>query len=266
MADSTVVTLMEAARRYLETLSEKERVASQAEVQRFVRWCGADRHVDQIRGQEVANYAETLPNSLTDAASRASDVKAFLSFLKQGGHTSTNLGTHLRLRKAGPKKSPPQKARKEIQLTVDDRASKEAELESLKAQRPRIQQDLERAMADKDFRENAPLDAVRQQKAYIEGRIMELEATLDRAVTIESKVNSSDGSIAVGATVRLRNLRSDREVAYTLVWPGDVDAAQGKISVESPVGQALLKRRPGDEIEVSAPSGTLHFRIEQVDG
>ena len=95
---------------------------------------------------------------------------------------------------------------------------------------------------------------------------MELEATLDWAVTIESKVNSSDGSIAVGATVRLRNLRSDREVVYTLVWPGDVDAAQGKISVESPVGQALLRRRPGDEIEVSAPAGTLHFRIEQVDG
>src|SRR3990172_2448034 len=92
-------TLMDAARHYLASLSDKERIASQAEVERFVRWCGADRSCDQLRGQDVANYAETLTGTVTDATRRADAVRQFLAYAKKAGFTATNLGTPPRLAK-----------------------------------------------------------------------------------------------------------------------------------------------------------------------
>lgn len=266
MTEGSTTTLTEAADRYVETLADDQRLATRSEVQRFVRWCGADRTCDTLRGQEVANYAETLSGGVTDPTRRAEIARAFLAFAKKAGYTSTNLGTHLRLRKrAGSRVAVRKKAAKEVRLTEEDRAARAAELESLKAQRPVILRDMKRAMEDKDFRENAPLDAVRQQKAFNEGRITELETLLDQAVTIETASAGDGETVTVGSTVALRNLASGGETRYTLVWPGQVDAKQGRISVESPVGQALLKHRAGDEVQVDAPSGTLRFRIERIE-
>ncbi len=64
----------------------------------------------------------------------------------------------------------------------------------------------------------------------------------------------------------LRNLSSDAESTFTLVRPSEVNATQGRISFESPVGRALLRKRVGAEVEVEAPSGVLRFRIESVEG
>ncbi len=265
MADS--VSLAQAARRYLAALADKERIASQAEVERFTRWCGADRACDQLRAQEVANYAETFTGSVIDASQRAEAVRKFLAFAKKEGFTSSNLGTHLRLRKfaatlaAGRGGAP-----KEVQVSEQERAALVAEIESLKAQRPQLMKDIQQARADKDFRENAPLDAARQQQAYIEGRIRRLEATLDRAVVVQGAATPSGDAVEIGSTVHLRNLNSGAETVYTLVRPSEVNAAQGRISYESPVGRALLQKRAGAEVEVAAPSGNLRFRIERVEG
>ena len=255
MTEGSTTTLTEAADRYLKTLADDERLASRSEVHRFVRWCGADRTCDRLRGQEVANYAETLSGGVTDPTRRAEVARAFLAFAKKAGYTSTNLGTHLRLRKKAGSRVAVRKKKEEAKR----------ELESLKAQRPLIQRDMKRAMEDKDFRENAPLDAVRQQKAFNEGRIQELEALLEQAVIVDGSAKGDGQTVTVGSTVELRNLASGGETRYTLVWPGQVDAKQGRISVESPVGQALLKHRAGDEVEVDAPSGTLRFRIERIE-
>ena len=266
MTEGSTTTLAEAAESYLKTLADDERLASRTEVQRFVRWSGADRTCDKLRGQEVANYAETLSGGVTDPTRRAEIARAFLAFANKAGYTSTNLGTHLRVRKKrGSRVAVHKEEVKEVRLTEEERAARSAELESLKAQRPLILKDMKRAMEDKDFRENAPLDAVRQQKAFNEGRIQELEALLDQAVMIEATVKGDGKVVTVGSTVELRNLASGGETRYTLVWPGQVDAKQGRISVESPVGQALLKHRAGDEIQVKAPSGTLRFRIERIE-
>ena len=266
MVESMQVPLTEAARRYLETLPDQERLASQAELQRFVRWCGADRPCESLRGHEVANYAETLTGGVTDATGRAETVRKFLAFAKKAAYTSTNLGTHLRLRKtanAPVGRAPPAR---EVQLSEEQKAALEAELKSLKAQRPRILQDLQRAMSDKDFRENAPLDAARERQGYVEGRIRELEAKLAQAVVVQQQAARSGDAVDIGSTVHLRNMKSGTETVYTLVRPNEVNAAQGRISFESPVGRALLKRRAGDEVEVTAPSGTIRFRIERVEG
>jgi len=126
--------------------------------------------------------------------------------------------------------------------------------------------DLKRAMEDKDFRENAPLDAARAQQGYVEGRIRDVETMLDRAVDVKDDTSSSPDTVHIGSTVILRNLVSDKEVSYTLVRPGEVNPAEGRISFESPVGRALLQHHAGDEVEVSAPSGTLRFRVDRVEG
>lgn len=259
------MTLMEAARHYFDALGGDDRIASQAEVERFVRWCGAGRTFEQIRGQEVANYAETLTGTVMDANQRADAVRRFLAFAKKEGFSSTNLGAHLRVRKtAAPKVARSRPA--EIQMTAASKTSLEEELASLKAQRPRIVGDIQRAMADKDFRENAPLDAAREQQAYIEGRIRSLEAKLDHAVVVQDTAPVNLHVIEVGSTVVLRNLSSDAETTYTLVRPGEVNAGEGRISFESPVGRALLSHRAGEEVEVTVPSGTLRFRVERIEG
>lgn len=258
---------MQAARRYLAGLADEERIANQAEVERFVRWSGADRACDQLRAHDVANYAETLTGTVTDASNRADAVKRFLAFAKKAQYTSTNLGPHLRLRKvSGQRPAARGAALKALEVSQEELDALGVELQSLKDQRPRITRDLRRAMADKDFRENAPLDAAREQQAYIEGRIRDLEAKLERAVVVQAGRVASSRVVGMGSTVHLHNLKSGMDIAYTLVRPGEVNAAQGRISAESPVGRALLRKRAGEEIEVAAPSGTLHFRVERVEG
>lgn len=260
-----VPTLQDVARRYLETLNDENRLAHQAEVQRFVRWCGADRPFTELRGQEVANYGQTLTGTVTGASQRADAIRKFFVFAKKAQYSPTNLGSHLRLPRGAAKGAASGPAPKEEQISEEGKATLVAELEALKAQRPQILQDIQRAREDKDFRENAPLDAARQQQAFAEGRIQELETRLAHAVIVQSEATRSGDVVEIGSTVVVINLKSGAEVTYTLVRPSEVNPAQGRISIESPVGQAFLQRSPGDEVQVAAPSGTLMFRIERVE-
>lgn len=266
MIENGQTTLMEAVRLYLETLPDDDRIASQAEVQRFARWCGTDRPCGQLRAQEVANYGETLTGTVTNAAQRADAVRRFLAFAKKEGLTSTKLATHLRLRKAaGARQKAAGPAPKEVILTEQAKAAMESELNSLKAQRPEIVADIRRAMEDKDFRENAPLDAAKDRQGHVEGRIRSLEAALGNAVMAQDRAGPSGETAEIGSTVLLRNLSSGAEVKYVLVRPHDVNAAEGRISVKSPVGRAVRERKAGDEVEVEVPSGTVRFRIEGIE-
>jgi len=260
------MNLMDAARRYFDAMGgDGDRSVSHVEVERFVRWCGADRTFDTIRGQEVANYAERISGTATDTNRRADAVRKFLAYAKKEGFSSTNLGTHLRVRKTGSTKITVRTVA-DIEMTLTQKALLETELVSLRAQRPAIILDLQRAMADKDFRENAPLDAARQQQAYVEGRIRAIEAKLDHAVVVEDSAPAGSHLIEVGSTVVLRNLSTKADTTYTLVRPGEVNAAEGRISFESPVGRALLSHSVGDEVEVAVPSGKVRFRVERIEG
>ena len=265
MADETSVPLMEAARQYLAGLPSEQRIAHQADVERFVKWCGADRLCGSLRGQEIANFGESLAGSLTDASQRADAVKSFLAFARKAGFTETNMGAHLRLRKTSTKGAP-RAAAKEVHVSAQEHAALSAELEGLKAQRPRIIADLQHARADKDFRENAPLDAARQQQGHVEGRIRTIEGILASAVIVKDERPAGSHLAEIGSTVLLRNLASGKELSYTLVRPGEVNPAQGRISFQSPVGRALLMHQAGDEVEVEAPSGTLRLQILRVEG
>jgi len=122
--------------------------------------------------------------------------------------------------------------------------------------------DIKRAAADKDFRENAPLDAAREQLSYLEGRLKELEAVLKAAVITEAGVEAS-ARVGIGSSVVLRDLDSGQELTYTLVGPRDVDAARGRISSASPIGRAILDKSSGQVIEIAVPAGKMRYRIER---
>jgi transcription elongation factor GreA len=261
-----VVSLSEAAALFLSALAPEVRQESQSEVYRFARWYGADRPIGELRGHDVALYAESLGAATADVVRRAEAVRSFLAFAKKEGLTTTTLATHLRLRKSPLNiEGGATTAAIPSQLTAEGHASLSAELEALKAQRPGIAEELQRAMMDKDFRENAPLDAARERQAHVEGRIHQLEAILKHAQVVGAQT-APGAKTHLGSTVILRDLASGSAVRYVLVSPSEVSPTEGKISVASPVGKAILNRTVGEEVEVSVPAGRLHFRIEEIQG
>jgi len=150
-------------------------------------------------------------------------------------------------------------------MTPEGYAERVKELDDLRDQRPHIAEDLRAAMADKDFRENSPLDAVRERQAWVEARIRELEQMLKVAVVVETSGGPSD-TTRVGCRVVVRDLDSTEERHFTLVSPTEVNPREGKISIASPVGRALLDRSTGEEVEVMVPKGRLRLKIESIEG
>lgn len=258
-------SVQQVAHDYLASLKPANRGEAQPEVLKFVRWIGADRNLGAMRGHDVAQYAENFPPTVSDAAKRADFVRAFLKWAKERGYTTENLGTHLRVRKANKGSGSAQTVEEQpVFLTKEGHDALLAEMEQLKERRPLIQQDLARAMADKDFRENAPLDAARNEQAHLEARIRELDATLRRAVVLESGQAHPGEMSQLGDAVTIKDLRTGGEKTYVLVNPDEMRSGQGKISIASPVGKAVYQRRAGEEVEVEAPSGTFRVRIEAI--
>jgi len=258
-------TLSEVSARFAATVKDSTRSSVLAEVNRFVRWYGAGRAVGQLRGHEVSLYADVLGPATPEASRRADQVRAFLAFLKKEGLTATNMAPHLRLRK-GNKSGAAAAAREQatVELTQSGLEALQSELQSLKQQRMEAREEIRRAMLDKDFRENAPLDAAKEKQGHVEARIRDIEAMLKRAVVVDAAPPS--GRVQVGSTVVVKNLTSGAQTSFTIVGPTEASAVDGKISSVSPVGRALLERTLGDEVEVSAPAGVLRFRVEEIRG
>jgi len=259
MAD---VTLSDAAQRFAETVKGTPRQAAMPELARFVRWYGPDRLIEQMRGHDVSLYADVLGPANAESIRRADYIRSFLVYLKKDGLLPTNLAPHLRLRKGGFKSTAA--ARQEqaaVQLTGEGIEALKVELESLVSQRAGVREEIGKAMLDKDFRENAPLDAAKDKQGHLEARIRDIEAMLKRAVVVET---GTGDRVQVGATVHVRNLGNDAVNRFVIVGPTEANAADGRISSASPVGRSLLDRVVGDEVEVSVPAGTMRFRIEEI--
>jgi transcription elongation factor GreA len=257
--------LQDLARTYLQQLKPALRESAQPEILKFVRWAGPDKNLAGMRAHEVSQYGENFPPTVSDAAKRADFVRAFLKWAKDKGYTTENLGTHLRVRKASKSSSNAQTIEVQpIYLTKEGHDGLVAELDALKQRRPLIQADLARAMADKDFRENAPLDAARNEQAHLEARIREIEATMRRAVVLDHGADAPGDVSQLGDFITIRDLRTGQEKGYTLVNSDEVRSGQGKISIASPVGKAVYQHRAGEEVEVEAPSGTFRVRIESI--
>ena len=265
-SDSGNPGLEEAAGHFLAKLSPKQREASQQEVYRFIRWYGRERPFAGVTAPEVANYAEQLSLSDTDYARKLEVVRAFLVYAKKEGWSKTGLATHLKAKKgkSGLQASAKIGVPETISLTPQGYAELEAEIAALKDRSRQLIDEIHRAAADKDFRENAPLAAAREERGYVEGRIRELEETL-KAASIISGERKSTLKVGIGDSIVLSDLASGEEMRYMIVHPREVDPTGGKISNVSPIGKELVGKGEGDIAEVTVPAGKLRYKIMRIE-
>ena len=258
-------SLGEAATRFLASLPPGEKGISQQEVYRFVRWYGWERALAELTAPEVAGYAEHLSLSDTDYVKKLELTQAFLVYAKKEGWSKSNLATHLKVKKgkARLQSSFRRSSPETISLTQQGYVALKAELVALKSKRFEAIGEVRRAAADKDFRENAPLEAAREQRSHLEGQIKELEETLKSAVVIDEK-RKVTLKVSVGDSIILRDLASGEELHYMMVNSKEVDPTRGKISSASPIGRAVMGRGQGEIIEVIAPAGKLRYQVKQI--
>jgi len=153
----------------------------------------------------------------------------------------------------------------DIFLTQEGYEKLKNELDLLKTvKRREIAKQLEKARAMGDLSENAEYDAAKDAQAHLEKRISELEDKLGRARIIEHE-NIPKDKVYIGAKVKLRDEDTEEELFYILVSPPEADYAQGKISIESPIGKALMGRKVDDVVEIHVPAGILKYRILSIE-
>lgn len=258
-------SLGQVATQFVLGLPSQESLKAQQEVHKFARWYGEERQLNELSVPEVANYAEQITSSTTEVAEKLGIIKTFLAYAYKQGLTKTNLAVHIKVKKTSSKalSSPGRHSGGTVLLTTEGYAGLDAELTALKNERPRVVEELRKAAADKDFRENAPLEAAREYQGQLEARIRELESTL-RMARVMNERQAASHRIAVGDTVVLQDLTAGEQADYTLVDKREADPTKGKISIASPVGQALLGRQRGDRVEVKAPAGILRYLIEDI--
>jgi transcription elongation factor GreA len=144
-----------------------------------------------------------------------------------------------------------------------------AGLDALKAELEKLETDGRRAMGERllaarslgDLKENAEYHIAKDDQAHLETRIKRLRARLRDAVVVAS---SDAVTFAFGRTAEVREEDSGKVHTWTIVGPTEADVAEGKLSVESPVGSALLGHAPGDAVEVETPRGARKYRIEKL--
>lgn len=152
----------------------------------------------------------------------------------------------------------------EYYLTEEGKAKLQLELEELKGpRRTELAARLREAIQQGDLSENADYSKAKEDQAFMEGRIQELEMLLSRAVII-SKGGNKGGVIGVGSTITIEE-EGREPLKYYLVGAQEANPREGKISNESPIGQALLGHKEGDLVEAETPAGVLTFKILTVE-
>jgi transcription elongation factor GreA len=261
------LSLGEAAGRYLSILPNEKKNAAQQEINNFIRWYGGrEKPFAALEGSAVGSYAERLAKTDAACVQKLELVRGFLNFAFKQHWCRENLSVSVRIVKkvksktATTKKKDNNSKKEPSYMTQQAFDGIETELKALKEKRLVVLEDIKRAAADKDFKENAPYHAAREQKSMIEGKIMELEQMLSTAAIIEEN-RVVTHTVVIGNTVVLQETATNKEVRYTLVGPREVNPAKGKISAVSPVGKSVIGKCVGDIIEVTVPSGKLCFQL-----
>lgn len=153
---------------------------------------------------------------------------------------------------------------KKVVLTYDGLKNMEAELENLKTvRRKEVAEKIKEARGQGDLSENAEYDAAKEEQAEIEARIVVLEKMLRNAEVIDDEEGSKD-VINLGTKVELLDMEFDEKMEYTIVGSAEADPMNGRISNESPVGQALLGHKTGEKIAIDTPDGEVVFKILKI--
>ena len=130
-------------------------------------------------------------------------------------------------------------------------------------ERPQNIRAIEEARAHGDLSENAEYHAAKETQAFIESKINELRAVVGRSEVLDIETSPTD-RVVFGRTVLLYDLKTEEEISYQLLGPYESDPENGKISVISPLGQALIGREAGDEVRVKTPGGLQEFEIVEI--
>ena len=152
-----------------------------------------------------------------------------------------------------------------IPMTISGYAAMEDELKQRKSvERPRIIEAIAEARAHGDLSENAEYHAAKEQQGLNEARIADLEERIGRAEVIDiSKLSGEE--IKFGATVTLIDEDTEEEKVYQIVGDSEADVKSGKISISSPISRAMIGKKTGDGIEVTAPGGVRAYEITKVN-
>ena len=150
---------------------------------------------------------------------------------------------------------------KKFIMTYEGVKKLEEELEYLKTvKRKEITEKIKVALGYGDLSENSEYDEAKNDQAFTEGRILQLENMLKNAQVVDESEIPSD-TVSVGSVVKLMDYDFDEEVEYTIVGSAEADPMNFKISNELPVGEALLGKKVGDVVEVTVPEGVSKFEV-----
>ncbi len=154
-------------------------------------------------------------------------------------------------------------AQKEVYLTPQGLAKLQAELQTLlTVRRPEVAAKIQRAKELGGTDNNAEYEEAKNEQAFIEGRIMELDTIIPRATMIQSQCQKPD-QVRFGCTVKVRHHDGSQE-SYMIVGREEADPTNGRISNESPVGRALMGKKKGETVEVPVPAGKIKLKILEV--
>ncbi len=147
-----------------------------------------------------------------------------------------------------------------IYITAEGLEKMKTDLAALCERRVVVAQAIEHARSLGDLSENAEYHASKEEQAIVHAKIRNLKDQIARAVILDNQDRDTSKAF-LGATVRVSNLKTDGETTFMLVGPAEADIMVGKISIQSPVGKALLGKSVGDEVTAQTPAGTMNYKI-----
>ena len=258
--------LLTAVGAYTGGLKEKDKTASAVrELDRFVKHFRGETSMLSITPSQIGTYAEEAckNGSSTEALEGLHAVRKFLSFAYKEDRTNINLATHFRIRKPKTTASSRDEGSRlggGQEMTQEGYEQLVTEKESLEANRVAISESIHKAASDGDVRENAPLEAAREQQGREEARILESDAMIRTASIVDSRGRGTK-IVRVGVSIHVEDIDRKKKSRYTLVSPSEASPLEGKISDASPLGKAFIGKRAGQRAVADTPKGKTNFKI-----
>ena len=154
---------------------------------------------------------------------------------------------------------------KTFPMTADGKENLEKELEDLRLKRrPEVIKRIKIARSYGDLSENSEYESAKDEQAFVEGRISQIENMLQYAVIIDNDDVAAD-EVSMGRSVTFKELPDEEPETYTIVGESESDPLSGKISNESPMAKGLLGHKVGEKVDIEIPSGVMHVEILEVN-
>ena len=246
------------------TMRPKDKTPEAArELDRFVKhFRELEIDLPAISPSQIGTYAEEAckNSSAPEALEGLQSVRKFLRFAFDNSHTQVNLSTHFRIRRPRISLDSRGDVNRGQQMTQEGYNQLITEKSGLESNRVSISEAIHRAASDGDVRENAPLEAAREQQGREEARIKEIDSMLRTAIIVDGSGKGTK-SVRVGTTIRVEEISKKKKTKYTLVSPSEANPLEGKISDASPLGKAFIGKRAGQLAVADTPKGNTTFKI-----